>query len=248
MSQIQPVNFRDIGGIPVANGTLQRQTFFRSGQIVNVEPQTVDFLEKSCNIKTIYDFRSAEELAKMPDTVIPSAAFKHLDILATASANQASLDEMMEGTGDAYQNMLLTYEQMITSSSAQAGYAQFLTDLVTTQEPLLFHCFAGKDRTGLAAALILKVAGASEQQIMADYLKTNELRKEANQQIMDHFKDSMSEEDQRQLQIALTVAPEYLTRAKQTITDNYGDFDHYLQDGLHLGHDYVAEFRHLYVK
>lgn len=248
MSQIQPVNFRDIGGIPVANGTLTPNIFFRSGQVVDISNDTVDFLQNSCSLKRIYDFRSAEEVQKMPDTKIPSVTFTHLDILQTAKANQASMDEMVEGTGDAHENMLTTYEQMVTSDSARHGYAQFLTDLLTNNDPLLFHCFAGKDRTGFAAALILKIAGANDHQIMEDYLKTNTLRKEANQQIIAYFKDTMSTENLEQLQIALNVAPEYLNRANDTITNTFGSFNNYLHEGLGLENGFVSEFRHQYVK
>ena len=247
MSQIQPVNFRDIGGISVSTGTLAPKIFFRSGQVVNIANETVDFLQNSCSLKRIYDFRSAEEVQKMPDTKIPEVNFTHLDILQTSKANQASMDQMVEGTGDAHENMLATYEQMVVSDSARQGYAHFLTDLLSNNEPVLFHCFAGKDRTGFAAALILKIAGASDQQIMTDYLKTNELRKEATKQIIDHFKDTMTAADLQELEIALNVAPEYLQRANDTIYKSFGSFDNYLKKGLGLETSFVSEFRHQYV-
>lgn len=248
MSQIHPVNFRDIGGIPVETGTLVAKKFFRSGQVVDVAAETVDFLHKSCKVKTIYDFRSKDELQKMPDTKIPEASFKHIDILKTASENQVSMDEMITENGDAHANMLVTYEEMVTTKSAQEGYTQFLVDLVNKNEPILFHCFAGKDRTGFAAALILKIAGATDQQIMTDYLRTNEMRQAANQEILNQFKDKLTAKGLEELEIALCVAPEYLVRANQTINKNYGNFTNYLKDGLQLGTDYVAEFRNLYVK
>lgn len=246
--QIEPVNFRDIGGIETATGHLKKNTFFRSGQLINLTAATSDFLANTCQIKTIYDFRSTKETEQMPDTPIKAITWQHLDILADATANYASMNKMVENSGDTHQHMLETYEQLVTSHSAHVGYHTFMMDLIEQPQPIIFHCFAGKDRTGFAAALILKAAGASDEAIMSDYLRTNELRKEANQEIVEQHRDEITDYQVQQLLIALQVAPEYLQHAKTVLIANYGSFDNYLQTGLNLPADYIAKFQQLYVE
>ncbi|UQS82534.1 tyrosine-protein phosphatase [Bombilactobacillus folatiphilus] len=244
----KPVNFRDIGGINVANGTLKAGIFLRSGQLVDLNDATVDFLTDTCQLQTIYDFRSTKETTEMPDTTVPNTQWKHLDILADATANYASMNKMVENSGNAHQHMLETYEQLIVSSSAQTGYQTFMNDLIQEPKTILFHCFAGKDRTGFAAALILKVAGASDETIMDDYLLTNKLRQQANQEMLETYRDQITEQQAKEMMVALQVAPEYLLRAKETIQQEFGTFDNYLHQGLHLVNDYTEQFRKLYVK
>lgn len=70
---------------------------------------------------------------------------------------------------------------------AQKVIKHFWKLLSYPQEAILFHCFAGKDRTGIGAALILSALGVEHSYILEDYLKTNEQRKTANEQIIAQY-------------------------------------------------------------
>lgn len=241
------VNFRDIGGIQVPTGTLKPRFFFRSGAISGLNQVQSSFLKEACRIRDIYDFRSTDEVQQAPDTTISGTDYIHLDILSDKTANGASLGAMITSGNQVRQNMLKTYESIVLSQSAQRGYREFLLGLLQDRQPVLFHCFAGKDRTGFAAAIILKIAGANNQQIMADYLLTNQLRTKANQALLDQFRDQMTEQQLDNLHTALMVDADYLTHARDVLLNQFGTFDHYLTDGLGLPSDFVAEFRNLYV-
>ncbi|USS84770.1 tyrosine-protein phosphatase [Fructilactobacillus myrtifloralis] len=237
------VNFRDLGGINVPGGTLRSGRLFRSGQLVDLTDSDVAFLTKDCHLRHIFDFRSHQEIQASPDTQLPGVTNENLDILASATTSSASLEDMLLHADNITQSMLQTYEQLVLSPSAQRGYHTFLTQILSLNEPVLFHCFAGKDRTGFGAALILKLVGASEQQIYADYLKTNELRKDANEAILTALTGKLPDQQIAVLKVALNVDQAYLAHAFATIDNHYGSFDHYLTDALHLDPDFKTKFQ-----
>lgn len=248
MDQIDGItNFRDIGGCHLEKGKLASGYFYRSGQLDTVTDEQKNFLRQTCHIKKIFDFRSAEEVANTPDQEIEGIQYQHIDILASATENGASLTAMLDDLAQVDQNMMETYTQIVMSDSAHRGYHDFLMQLLAKKEPILFHCFAGKDRTGFAAALILSIAGASNADVMHDYLQTNSLRKEANQQLLAQFQSQYNAEELKQLEVALRVDPRYLTHAYNLIQQKYGSLDRYFREALKLPKDYVENFRHTYV-
>lgn len=120
--------------------------------------------------------------------------------------------------------------------------------LINDPVPTAFHCFAGKDRTGVAAALILKSLGVSDEQIFADYLKTITARKQENQAILDYLRDQLTSSQLQDVAVALTVQKSYLERYFKAIKQNYGDFDNYLIKGLDLPLDFKTKMRQIYLE
>lgn len=241
------INFRDIGGLRVPTGVLRPGYFYRSGQISDITSEQSAFLQDECRIGDVYDFRSTDEVEQAPDTILGHAKYYHIDILSDKTANGASLGAMITDGSQVHQNMLKTYESIVLSQSAQNGYHDFMMGLLSDNAPILFHCFAGKDRTGFAAAVILRVAGANEQQIMDDYMITNKLRVQANKDILNRFKDEMNQQQLDNLHTALMVDSAYLKHAQDVLLDHFGTFDDYLENGLGLPSDYIAQFRNKFV-
>jgi protein-tyrosine phosphatase len=237
------VNFRDIGDVPVASGRLKPGYFYRSGELSNLNPQQISFLKNDCHLGSIFDFRSANEVEKAPDTVVPGTQYFKDDILADQTTNGASLAGMFANGG----HIRETYEEIVLSNSAQTGYRTFFNEIIQAKQPTLFHCFAGKDRTGFAAAIILKMAGASDATIMQDYLLTNKLRKAANAKLLATFKPQVNDKQLHNLSVALVVDKAYLLHAQKTIQKAFGSFEGYLKNGLRLDSGYVEEFQHVFV-
>lgn len=240
-------NFRDIGGCSVKNGKLKPGYFYRSGQLDKLDIKQESFLKNDCGIKKIFDFRSEKEVREMPDKVIQGIDYQNIDILASATSNGASLDSMLNDLSRIDQSMIDTYTNIVVSKSSHEGYHDFMMQLLEKKEPVIFHCFAGKDRTGFGAALILKIAGASDDTIMTDYLLTNQLRKKANEELLNQYKDQYTEEELQQLEIALCVNKRYLQHAFSLIEKEYGDFEQYLIQALKLPVDYTVRFQNEYV-
>lgn len=237
-------NFRDIGGL-----TLKQGLFYRSGQLTDLSQDDIQFLSTTCHLKKVYDMRSKAEIKDEPDTKIENVMYENIDILASAvKKTSASLNDMIMNVNDVKEAMLSTYKELVVSESALNGYRLFLTEVLNENEPILFHCFAGKDRTGFAAALLLKIGGASNSEIMTDYMKTNAERKEANAQLISTMKDELTQEQLAALPIALTVDKSYIEYANDVINQNFGDFNSYLLNGLKLPKGYKDEFKNKFVK
>lgn len=244
------VNFRDIGDTGSGNRSLKKGIFFRGGQLTDLTEDDKRQLKKQYCIRKIYDFRNQQELTNQPDDQIDGIDYENIDILASLASNEnaAALQNMMNNFDNIHEAMMTTYKNLVISESALQGYSNFLTEILTTKQPIYFHCFAGKDRTGFAAALLLKIAGVPESEIMKDYLETNTSRKEANQIIINAMKHSLNEQQLEGLKIALTVDENYLIYAKKILIAHYGSFENYLIKGLSLGEDYIEQFQELYVE
>ncbi len=174
-------NARDLGGLPLTGGgTTTAGVLFRSDGLVTASDAGLDVLAES-PIGTIVDFRTPQERAEAPDRLPASRAFRIIEEsileggLAGAPAAPSAVAEMDEETikallaripslGDLYIGMLGH------AASAFADVARAIARPDDAAHPaVLIHCTAGKDRTGVAAAVILDAVGVERAAVVADY-------------------------------------------------------------------------------
>jgi protein-tyrosine phosphatase len=172
-------NFRDLGGYAAAEGKLVRHNLiYRSDELSGLSDPDIRILEW-LGIKTVVDFRTDKEKASNGPDILPKGArLVEIPIIAgdlnyTAAAARSAADNTAymislysDGAGlgpnDAPSNLVDNYRDK---------YGQFFRLLADPANlPLVFHCSAGKDRTGYAAALFLWVLGTDREIIMHDYL------------------------------------------------------------------------------
>lgn len=246
---MEPItNFRTLGGYRTQQGQrVKHGWLYRSGQLDQLQPEQLQHLTKDLQIKRIVDMRTAEERQRFPDTTIPNARYQVLDVLEQDNADGASLQSMVTSSGNVHDRMLSLYEQLALSDSARKSYHQFIKDLLVL-EPVVFHCFAGKDRTGVGAALILKILGVGDETIMADYLETNLRRADANQTILTSLKGKVPGEQLTAIKAALQVDQDYLTHYFDVLDQHYGSFESYLRVGLNLADTDLQTLRDLYLE
>lgn len=145
-------NTRDLGGLPLSGGKVKPGLVYRSGALCFITPQDVETL-KALKIRTLVDLRKRTEIDK--DGVDRLVGPRVLYLPMTNS----------QGLGqEAYKYY------MVESAPAFQGFFGALAD--ESSYPLLFHCSAGKDRTGILAALLLELLGASREVIEEDYLQS----------------------------------------------------------------------------
>ena len=116
-------------------------------------------------VNTVVDLRSESEIARSPSPFAPpdyGPKYVHVPLLDDAFFNAIN---DTRGVPE-------RYKLMVDHRGSQ--FAQILTTLADADGPVVFHCFAGKDRTGLVAAMLLSLVGASEDAIAADYAETDE--------------------------------------------------------------------------
>ncbi|MCW3841729.1 tyrosine-protein phosphatase, partial [Micromonospora yasonensis] len=109
--------------------------------------------------------------------------------------------------------------------------------------PLLFHCSAGKDRTGWLSVVLLTALGVDEAAIRADYLRHNELTESLREVLLAAMTRQQPDLDPAIARPLLEVRPDYLDAAYDQVRRVYGSFGAYLRDGLGVTDATVAALR-----
>ena len=164
------LNFRDLGGYPTPDGGQVRWgQVYRSAALHRLT--TADLVDVDrLGLKVVYDLRAADELERSPSILPDGIRTEWLPIGGRAANTKGLGDLLVAGRlGEIPDDFLLqTYEAM--SRDAAQTFGQLLTMLASDDgTPALFHCTAGKDRTGMTAALLLSVLGVDEETILDDY-------------------------------------------------------------------------------
>lgn len=235
-------NFRDLGGWAARGGRIRSGLLYRSAQFANLQGDDLAAFQRH-GIRSVYDFRTAEERDASPNTVPAGTEYIALDILAGATgaapaqlakaiADPAVAREML-GDGKAEAMFEAGYRQIVGLPSALTGYRQFFSAIAQPEHrPAVFHCTTGKDRTGWAAAAFLLLMGVSEQDVLAEYLLTNDQLVPALQPMLDRF--SAAGGDPQLLMPILGVQRSYLDAGLDEMRTRFGTIEGYFSEGLGL--------------
>lgn len=232
-----PANFRDLGGLANRQGqAIKPHRLLRSGELTDLSAKESDILSSQYNVKSVVDFRSTEEAVEAPDVPIRGAKYHNIDILKNAGEYISSFANFheIEDRREVIPFMNEVYTLMIRDADATAGFRQFL-QIVLDQEDgaVLYHCFAGKDRTGIATAILLAILDVDRQTILADYMRTNEMRRAINETLLQKDRErGYTEEKLEILESFLLVEPVYLETAFAVAQDLYGSFNDYISRAL----------------
>lgn len=234
------VNFRDVGGYETKQGThVKWGKVYRSAEISKLTDSDLLVLNAK-HIDHIVDFRGDDEVSKAKDR-LPAGA-KYIQLAAGSEALGSFMAQLPAlQSGDSL--MISFYSK---TSHLKAKYKPFFEDLLTLPDSsaLLFHCTAGKDRTGIGAALLLHALGVSDDDIMNDYLLTNEYRKTENEKMVAMMtKMGIKEQVAKDLS---GVKSQYLAAAYNAITDKYGSVDLFLSKEIGLSSNDMALLRKKY--
>ncbi len=161
-------NFRDLGGYPTANGqTLRWRALFRADGLHHLTPRGIATLRDELGIREVIDLRSSGEIALDGRGLLDEEEIRihHVPLFdgeITTEQRQQADDFTL---GDRYV-MLLRF--------APGPIARVVETLAAADAPAVFHCAAGKDRTGVLSAVILGALGVRDELIVADYAATRE--------------------------------------------------------------------------
>jgi len=251
------LNFRELGGYPTVDGrTVKWHKLLRTAGLANLTPADQQFLG-DYGVRADVDFRSEAEREQAPDQLPTQTVYHFLPVFpegdqTDASASRADLERQFSQDGEAgYQHMLDVYHNMVTLASSQAAYRAFFKVLLantTPDEAVLFHCTAGKDRTGIGAFLVLSALGVDPQVIRQDYLATNDYTHDK----LDEMTQKAKDEGQTNAFIAnitalSSVNPDYLDTATKIINTQYGGVQDYLRDVIGLTRQDIDTLKQLYL-
>ncbi|MFB6618357.1 tyrosine-protein phosphatase [Streptomyces sp. NPDC085524] len=249
-------NLRDLGGTPLSGGrTVRSGLVLRSGQLDRLDLDA-DTAVASLGLTTVIDFRTSGERADHPDRVPAGARVLISDVLAD-KMNSGKMPAAVQlkhllsdpvvaeeqlGGGKAQALFADVYRSFVTTASAQASYRMLLEELADPQAgPLLFHCTAGKDRTGWGATVILSLLGADDETLMAEYLSVSSAVKQAFAPMIEGFTAAGGNPD---IALALIgVFPSYLEAALDEVETRYGSMEKYVREGLGISDEKVEALR-----
>ena len=223
-------NFRDLGGYTGAQGRAVRwRRLFRSDHLAGLTPQDAAAL-RELGVARAFDFRGAAERAALGYD-LPGVAQHSLPIEPTVVQRMKDLLDAGEHLTPARTVALMqqTYRAFVHDSAPR--FAGLLAHMLESDAPLVFHCTAGKDRTGFAAALILLALGVPRDLVMQDYLLTNDLHRMP-------VASPANRAPREVLEVLWRVREEFLDAALHAVDHDFGGVDNYLERALHL--DQVA--------
>nr|WP_223186187.1 tyrosine-protein phosphatase [Streptomyces sp. CBMA29] len=241
-------NFRDVGGLPTTDGRRVRPgVLFRSGHLAHADADTTAFLT-GLGLHTVFDFRNRDDIrVEGPDVDLPGTVHVNLPLSDPANNNNAgfwhtvrngdlaALEEVL-GEGRAAERMAQSYRTLIRERTAEhARMLELLTEPADPAVPALLHCAAGKDRAGTSIAIILLALGVERAAIEADYLESNARHRRYRVRRGDGSTGSEIDPAVMALLDPLFEARvEYLRAAFETVDEEWGSVDRYLEEGLGL--------------
>lgn len=245
------INLREMGGYPTEDGHfIAWHKLLRSGSLGHLAPE--DGLELvHYGLQFDVDLRSNSEVSASPDKLPRAVRYQHLSVYPF-SDKRGLFDKVGRRirrlARGSQSGMLETYLQMITDSHANQVFGTLFEILLAHDAPndaVLFHCTAGKDRTGVAAMMIEGVLGVPEAKIREDYLLTNlvleDPQRMANQELRHGANQFVNEMNAHGAEV------ENYDAVAAIVTSEYGDWTHYVQEALGLSTGDIADLKAIYL-
>ena len=265
---IASANLRDLGGLATIDGQRVRAgRLFRSGHLSELDRAEAAILG-GLGLRTIIDLRRPSEVADFPtpdldgvDRLWMSVSAEDSEFAVAANllfGEQPERIDTAEDRGFAVAANLLfgnQPEQVDIPTMLEGYFRNTVTNRLDgyrpvfeaatdpDRQPLLFHCMGGKDRTGFVAGVLLRLLGVGQEEVMADYLLTNEIlgdrmarrADQARQRIAQRSGVEPDQVDERHLEgirAMLYTRPSFLQASFDAVTDKFGTWETFRRDGL----------------
>jgi len=232
-------NFRDLGGYQTADGRRVRWgRVYRSGSMAELTPEDCQHLA-TLGIRLVCDLRTRSERESAPSAWRDAAAPRYWhrdyelsfgDLVRVMRSGTPSVEALRE-------TMIGAYRQLPIEQAP--SYRELFRHLAEGEVPVVIKCSAGKDRTGVAAALLLGALGVTREQILADYVLTNELLAQSR------FSGQRAPQGLSldAIRTVMRADPAYLQAALAAIEAAHGGIEGYLDDVLGIGRDALQAIR-----
>ena len=171
-----PSNFRDLGGLPVADGgSIRTGLVYRADRLCTLTDDDLRRLE-AAGIRHVFDLRSEAEASEFPDRLPAGASYARMPMTSDETFQARTI----------YERIVAREIRSYGEPEMVAGYVRILQNFgpsfariarqVGVGEPVVIHCTAGKDRTGVASMLLLDLAGVAAEHVAADYAMSSQRR------------------------------------------------------------------------
>ena len=265
---IASANLRDLGGLATIDGQRVRAgRLFRSGHLSELDRAEAAILG-GLGLRTIIDLRRPSEVADFPtpdldgvDHLWMSVSPEDSEFAVAANLlfgeQPGRVDTAEDSEFAVAANLLFGNqpEQVDIATMLEGYFRNTVTNRLDgyrpvfeaatdpDRQPLLFHCMGGKDRTGFVAGVLLRLLGVGQEEVMADYLLTNEIlgdrmarrADQARQRIAQRSGVEPDQVDERHLEgirAMLYTRPSFLQASFDAVTDKFGTWETFRRDGL----------------
>ena len=260
-------NLRDLGGIHNKDGKKVRDgKVYRSALLAAADEKDMETLS-AMKLSEIFDFRSLQEIRENPDPELKDCFNRHLPIYADAEEGITREEKKEDNEFPprltdpqmAKDAMLKGYTDFVEEEFCRNQYSIMLHEMLNAlredeSASFLYHCTAGKDRTGFATAIILEILDVDKKDIIADYLLTNNYNQPDIDRSFRKLKENILSMDpeatdemivfmQNNIMPYFVADQDYLERSYSCIEKNYGSFSNYIENGLGINSDEKEEFK-----
>lgn len=226
-------NFRDMGGYPTNDGYhVKWGMLFRSGNLSGMTEADMEIVNQ-LGIKKICDLRATDEINKHPDPEINGATWIHVPVIQDEVTIKHAGDLVAPYENGEPGGILVSINrEMATYTEAFQKVFKVLLD--KPEDPFLFHCMAGKDRTGVVAALILSVLGVPREIILEDYLFTNLSFEKIKANLLTSDSHQLQQMNQEVLDALLEARLEYIEAFFDQLERTYLSVDSFIKWNIGL--------------
>ena len=238
------LNLRDIGGYETADGrVVRRGCLFRSDELHALTDPDLDVIAE-LGVRVVFDLRNHIERELRPSRLWDGAELHERESVSTEGGSGATLEELIE-RGELFEpsddEFALIYIALVSHLAPELRRIVTLA-LDAAERPLLFHCAAGKDRTGITAALLLGLLGVPEETILDDYERTTEFFSERRYAQLEPLviKHGANPDHVRQI---VSARRRVLQTTLDHITDTWGGFEGFATEVLTLPTDVPETLR-----
>ncbi len=218
-------NFRDMGGLTTRDGRkVKHGLLFRSGHLAHATEEDLKTLHH-LQIKTIFDYRDEIEIVHAPTPHLEK--IKRINVPAIKEDCPIKIGSLQTLFFERSKEQLIDdFSSFYTSMSFQnPSYQQLMKEIAEVDGALLHHCTAGKDRTGVGAALIYLLLGVDEAQITKEFLLTNAQSKKHTPTWAKAFIDEHGEDER--FHLLNSVYPQLIEAVFKAIQQKYGTYEAY---------------------
>ncbi|MEF9476512.1 tyrosine-protein phosphatase [Chryseobacterium sp. 1B4] len=244
-------NFRTVGNIKNTEGrTLKEGKLYRSAHLHKLKKKSFDRFDE-LGIREVIDLRNSKEIAQKPDQIPAENTYKKYSAFEDEGDQLAQAKKLVlkgkVNASDADKRMIGFYREYVTESPEIIK--TIITEVLESKDPVLYHCTAGKDRTGIITALILTILKFDKETIYNDYLLSNNYRKDLVQKrlrLANRLHFLYPKMDLQVLEKLSWVEKRYLDAAFEGINKKYGSTDAYIQQILGISdtkrNEYIQKF------
>ena len=246
-------NFRELGGYEADEGKhVKWGQIWRGIPTCKLTGEADRAKLDALGLRLILDLRSTEEARREPDYVPDGARLVQICGLCAEDGHEIAfapgdIDRLMASAPEGYDVPRVMYRRMLTGNKA---FKELFRALEAGETPILFHCSAGKDRTGVAAMLILLALGASDETICADYAQTNVCRRAEIEAVMQEHADEIAADPscRNHYYRMAGVEPELAPFVLDMIRSQFGSAENYLEAEYGLTPARLMRLRRMYLE